>query len=413
MVVSPDVVDGVWVHLIARHVGHDTAGADQVPADNPMTRNDDTPALRYAVIGAGHITQAAVLPAFAQAENAELVALFSSDDVKRKELAEKYDLEHVYDYDDYDQFLGKGLVDAVYIALPNHLHCEYTVRAARNGVHVLCEKPMAVDETECEQMMRAAGDAGLELMIAYRLHFEPAHLEAIEVVRSGDLGNVRFFDSSFSQDVQPGNVRLEPVSRGGGPVYDMGVYCIDAARYLFRDEPTQVSAVAASRDDDRFVASPETVAATMTFPQARLASFVVSFGSSDTSRFEVVGDKGRLIMEPAYEYDTRLRYIVEAEARRERTFEKYDQFAAQLWYFGECVAAGRSPEPGALDGIADVHITRCIHQSLQTGKSVRLLPIRQDRRPDLSQRIVRPGIEKPEEVHTQSASGPEGSRLVS
>src|SRR5688572_26007949 len=135
--------------------------------------------IRYAVVGLGHIAQVAVLPAFGNARrNSRLAALVSGDELKRKNLSEKYGVEHAYSYEQYDQCLRSGHIDAVYIALPNHLHCEYAERAARAGVHVLCEKPMAMSVEECERMARAAREAGVRLMVAYRLHFERANLEA-------------------------------------------------------------------------------------------------------------------------------------------------------------------------------------------------------------------------------------------
>lgn len=363
--------------------------------------------VRYAVVGAGHITQAAVLPAFEHAENARLVALFSDDETKRDELSRRYAIEHTLPYDDYDDFLGKGLVDAVYIAVPNHLHCDYTVRAARCGVHVLCEKPMAVDERECEQMLRASTQGGIKLMIAYRLHFDVANLEAIEIVRGGMLGTPRLFESVFSQNVQEGNIRLAPIGMGGGSVYDMGVYCINAARYLFRDEPTEVFAVSSSpADDPRFRDCDEMTSAILRFPEDRIATFTSSFGAHDVSRYSVVGTAGRLVMEPAYEYAVGLHYRFEAQdGTGERSFEKHDQFGPQLTYFSDCILRDADPEPDALAGLADVHIVRSIYQSASEGRPVRLLPIRQTKRPDLSQAISHPGIEKPPEVHASSPRG--------
>ncbi len=120
--------------------------------------------IRYAVVGLGHIAQVAVLPAFKNAANSELVAIVSGEQEKREKLAKKYRLEHSYKYDDYDQVLAQ--VDAVYLAVPNHLHREYAVRAAQANVHVLCEKPMAVTEEDCQAMIDAANEGGMKLMIA-------------------------------------------------------------------------------------------------------------------------------------------------------------------------------------------------------------------------------------------------------
>src|SRR6202521_3289513 len=188
--------------------------------------------VRYAVVGLGHIAQVAVLPAFRNAANSELFALVSGDSNKLEKVGKKYALEHLYSYEDYSRALSN--VDAVYLALPNHLHREYAVRAAAAGVHVLCEKPMAVTSQDCQAMIRAADLNRVKLMIAYRLHFEAGNLHAIQVAKSGKLGDLRIFTSEFCQQVAGDNVRVgEHVTRGGGPLYDMGVYCINAARYLF------------------------------------------------------------------------------------------------------------------------------------------------------------------------------------
>ena len=364
------------------------------------------PRVRYAVVGAGHIAQAAVLPAFEHAQNAELVALFSSDETKRNELGKRYGIEHVLDYDDYDALLSKGEVDAVYISVPNHLHREYAVRAARQGVHVLCEKPMAVDEQECESMMREAEDNDVKLMIAYRLHFEPANMQAIGLVRDGAIGRPRMFESVFSQDVKKGDIRLMPIEKGGGPLYDMGTYCINAARYLFQEEPLEVIGMRASADDPRFSDSEETLAGILRFPEQKIASFVTNFSTPKVSRYSVIGDKGRLVMEPAYEYALPLRYTLEAEGEEPRVenFDEHDQFGPQLVYFADCILENRDPEPDGLTGLADVHIIRALHESAEKGQAIRVLPIRQTKRPGPEQIITRPGIEKPDEIHASSPS---------
>src|SRR5213595_1756712 len=201
--------------------------------------------IRYAVVGCGHIAQVAVLPAFGNARrNSKLAAIVSGDPVKREALKKKYEVEHAIDYAQYDELLKSGAIDAVYIALPNSMHAEYAERAARAGVHVLCEKPMAVTEAECELMGRVAREHQVRLMVAYRLHFERANLEAIEIARSGRIGEPRLFTSTFTMTVVPGNIRVRR-EMGGGVLYDIGIYCINAARSLFRDEPIEVWAASA------------------------------------------------------------------------------------------------------------------------------------------------------------------------
>jgi len=361
--------------------------------------------IRYAVVGLGHLAQVAVLPAFKNASNSTLTAIVSGDAQKLKKLGRKYDLEHVYSYDEYDQALTE--VDAVYLVLPNHLHREYVVRAAKAGVHVLCEKPMAVTEEDCKAMIDAADANDVKLMIAYRLHFEEANLEAIRLLKSGKLGNPRIFDSAFSQQVADDNVRVtEPVEKGGGPVYDMGIYCINAARYLFQAEPTAVLASSANNGEKRFRGIDEMTSVVMHFPGERLASFTCSFGAADVSRYSVIGTKGSLTAEPAYDYSIGLRHQVTiGEKTTTRRFPKRDQFAAELIYFSECILKDREPEPSGWEGLADVRIIRAIYESARTGRAVELAGLPSKKKPTMRQEIHRPAHGKPKTVNAESPSG--------
>src|SRR5256885_4393042 len=202
----------------------------------------------YAVIGLGHIAQSAVLPAFMHAKNSKMVALVSGDAEKRAKLARKYRCD-AYDVRDLNDVLDRPDVDAVYIAEPNDKHAEYAVRCAKEGVHVLCEKPLAISEEECRRMIEACHDSGVKLMTAYRLHFDPANLEAIRQIEQGRIGETRIFSSTFAYQVKPGNIRTS-AERGGGAIWDLGVYCINAARYLFRADPIEVFAMRIDRPDD-------------------------------------------------------------------------------------------------------------------------------------------------------------------
>lgn len=361
--------------------------------------------VRYAVVGLGHISQVAVLPGFRTAKNSELVALVSSDSEKLQKLAAKYDVARVYSYEQYEEALRN--VDAVYITVPNHLHKEYAVRALDAGVHVLCEKPMAVTQSECREMMQAARRNDRKLMIAYRLHFESANLEAIDIARKKRLGDLRFFSSEFAQNVDPDNVRVqEPSARGGGPVYDMGVYCINAARYLFGDEPTQVFASSASKDERRFDKTEEMMSVMLRFPGERVATFTVSFGANDISRYTLVGTKGTLTAEPAYEYARGLAFtITEGEETHKRRFPKRDQFAAEILYFSDCILKNKEPETSGLEGLADVRVVEAIYRSARENRMIELPDFPEKRRPTLQQEIRRPGHGKPETIDVKSPSG--------
>lgn len=360
--------------------------------------------IRYAVVGLGHIAQVAVLPAFRNAPNSELLALVSSDAQKLKRLGKKYDLEHLYSYRDYGRVLSN--VDAVYLALPNHLHRDYAVRAAAAGVHVLCEKPMAPSSEDCIAMIRAAQQNDVKLMIAYRLHFEAGNLRAIQLGRSGKLGELRFFTSEFSQQVSDNNVRVtKSISRGGGPVYDMGVYCINAARYLFGAHPTEVSAVSVRNNERRFELVDEAVSVIARFPGERVASFTCSFGAADVSQYTVVGSKGVLRSNPAYDYAEAIQHeLIIGEKTARKKFPKRDQFAAELIYFSDCVLKNKEPEPSGYEGLADIQIVEAIYESIRTRQTVRVAPAPMKERPNVQQGIRRPPHGKPSVIHAQAPS---------
>lgn len=369
-------------------------------------RSTSRKAIRYAVIGLGHIAQSVVLPAFANAKrNSVLAALVSGNARKRKQLGRHYDVP-AYDYSEVEDLFASGEIDAVYIALPNDQHKEYTIAAARAGLHVLCEKPMAVTARECEQMIRATNDASVKLMIAYRLHLERATLEAIEIARSGKLGDLRYFGSDFSMQVSDDNIRLNPVEKGGGPLYDIGIYCLNAARYCFDQDPIEVFATATKSSDRRFRKVDETIAAVMRFKDERIATFTCSFGAADRGLFAIAGTKGTLTMDPAYDYGGGLAYELKANGRtREKQFPASDQFAAELLYFSDCILENRDPEPSGHEGLIDVRIIEAMLRSIRTGRWVKVDAPARKRRPKKKQEIRRPALKgEPKLVDVQPAS---------
>jgi glucose-fructose oxidoreductase len=358
--------------------------------------------IRYAVVGLGHIAQAAVLPAFEHARGtSQLAALVSDDQEKLSELGERYGVERRVGYDQFDSLLQAGEIDAVYIALPNHLHREYTERAAIAGVHVLCEKPMAVSEQDCRAMIRTCEDNGVLLMVAYRLHFEPANLRAAELVRDGSLGEVRIFNSVFTMQVREGDIRLRQET-GGGVLYDIGIYCINAARYLFGADPVEVFAFSASTGEQRFHEVDEMTTAVMRYPDERLATFTVSFGAADNSSYQLVGTEATLRVDPAYEYAGALKHhLTRGEKTRVRTFRKRDQFAAELDYFSRCIRRKKLPEPSGQEGLADVQVIEALLRSALTGRPV-TLEIETDRPPTREQEYAMKATQKPTLVNTES-----------
>jgi glucose-fructose oxidoreductase len=375
----------------------------------PTARSGSSGRVRYAVVGLGYISQVAVLPAFAHARNSELAALVSSDATKLKKLGTKYKVKERFSYEQFDQLLESGLIDAVYIALPNNMHREFTVRAARAGIHVLCEKPMGVDAEECQRMIEAAEFGRAKLMIAYRLHFERANLTAIEIVRSGKLGEPRIFTSDFTMQVRDeDNIRLKR-EMGGGTLHDIGIYCINAARYLFRSEPIEVACWTAARPEKRFEDVEEMASCILRFSEERLASFTCSFGAADVSSYRVIGTLGSLRVDHAYEYAEEIvHHLTIGGKTRERRFAKRDQFGPELVHFSECVLEDRQPEPSGREGLADVRIIEALYRSAsKDGKAIRVDAAAPARRPSLATEIRRPAVQRPTLVHATSPGGEE------
>ena len=329
--------------------------------------------IRYAVVGSGWISQIAFMPSIAQTGNSEMTAIVSGNPANAKKLAEFYGIAHVYPYERYDEMLQSGLVDAVYIALPNSKHADYAIRAAKAGIHVLVEKPLAVTAVECEAMIAAADAAGVQLMTAYRLHTEPGTIEAVDMIRRGEIGDPRFFTSVFSFPVGAGNHRLK-AEHWGGPLQDIGVYCINAMRHLFGSEPTEViAATAHAPGDRRFAEVEEMVSATLRFPGDRLGQFIASFGADELDQYRVIGTEGQIEVNPAFKFDRAMKLSLTKGGKvTERQFPQYDHFSGQAAYFSDCILKGIRPEPDGGDGLADVVIMRAIEEAARAGQTQRI-----------------------------------------
>lgn len=359
--------------------------------------------IRYAVVGQGYISQIAVLPAFKHAKNSELVALVSGDEKKLKTLGKKYKVKNLYNYEDFEKCLNQEEIDAVYIALPNDRHREFTEKAAQAGIHVICEKPMAVSSKDCEAMIQAAQQNHVKLMIAYRLHFEEANLKAIQIVKSGKIGTPKVFTSIFTQPSKEQGIRLRPHSQGGGPTFDIGIYCINTARYIFRDEPTEVIATPIKSTKETFRNIEEGMSVVLRFPENRVAQFTVSFGCASTGDFQIVGTKGDLKVNHAYSFiGEKVHKLTIKEKTRTKKFKSKDQFASEIIYFSDCILKNKNPEPSGEEGLADIRIIENIFKSADSGRPISLQEMRENiQYPEESQKINQPQVQKPEMINAE------------
>jgi predicted dehydrogenase len=253
-------------------------------------------------------------------------------------------------------------------------------------------------------MLWTAADAKIKLMTAYRLHFEQANLRAIQRLKDGEIGEPRIFSSVFSQQVREGDIRTQ-AELGGGALFDMGIYCVNAARYLFQAEPIEVSAFRVQGTDPRFTDTDEMTAAILRFPGDRIAQFTASQGAADVSEFRVIGTKGDLRLDDAFGYHGKSHEYLTIDGKTEQTTSAaHDQFAAELVYFSQCILEDREPEPSGEEGLADVQILEAIVQAASLGRKVTLTPIERDQRPNQGLEMHKPATPKIETVNAPSPS---------
>jgi predicted dehydrogenase len=363
--------------------------------------------VRYAVVGLGDIAQEDMMPGVEHTGNSEITAFVTSDQVKARELGETYGVEAIFSYEQFDAALESGTFDAIYLATPNWRHAEFIIPALRAGIHVLTEKPLEVSTEKCRQIIEEAKVSGARIMVAYRLHFEPATLDTIDKIRAGVLGEVHLLASTFTQMVDPANHR----ARNGelaGPVFDMGPYPVNAARYIFSDEPTEVvSAVGAKHPQSGFEQDfSDTVAVTLRFPGDKLAQFNLCYFGSPSNSLIAVGTKGVLELNPAYTFGRSLNQtIVVGENKEEHSFKNTDQFGGELKYFSERILMNIDPEPDVEEGYADVRVLEGILKALETGQAVKLEPFQRSQRIDTDrQKMTLSAVSTPELVHASNPS---------
>ncbi len=327
----------------------------------------------YCMIGLGRISMDHFMPGLLTSKNSRLTGLVSGHRDKALAQAAKYGVPEssIYSYENMDQIKNNPAIDAVYVALPNSMHAEYTIRSARAGKHVLCEKPMATRVADAQAMIKACKEANKKLMIAYRCHYEPTNLRAMQLIREGRIGKIMAIESANGFNERAGEWRLDRKLAGGGPLMDMGVYSLNACRYLTGEEPVEIKAFASTIDHDgRFDTVEENVSWTMKFPSGALASVNTTYGASMNGFYRVHGSMGYLYVEPAFSYQgLHLTGTFFEKGSKPTTIDEPNtntdpsQFTAQADYFSDCVLQDKTPKTAGEEGLLDMQYMSKIYQS--------------------------------------------------
>lgn len=331
----------------------------------------------YAVVGLGSISQVAVLPAFAHSKKAKLVAVVSGDEEKAGKLAQQFKASQAYSYAEYAECLKNPQVDAVYIATPPGAHEKYAVEAAKAGKHVLCEKPLAATVQQARNMVAACRRNKVQFMTAYRKYFEPSSVMLKNMISQGDFGRIDIIHTLFSE-LRPfgDNSAAWLFSKklcGGGPLTDLGVYCINTCRWLVGEDPVAASAVSWVRDRRRYTEVEEGVAFRLDFPSGLVLQGTAAYSAAFSSFVHVHGDKGWAELAPAFAFEEERRISGKIAGRWfAKTFKPIDEFVLELDEFASCIQENRKPEPDGEQGMRDIIIIDAIYQAVKERRPVKI-----------------------------------------
>lgn len=337
----------------------------------------------FAVVGLGRLSLENILPAFGEAKKARPVALVSGTPEKAKTVAAQYGIkpEAIYSYEKFEDIRNNPEIAAVYIVLPNALHKEFVIRAAKAGKHVLCEKPMATSSADAKQMVDACQGAGRHLMIAYRCQYEPYNRKVIDLVRKGKYGTTKLIRAVNVQNMAaPEQWRLKKAMAGGGSLPDVGLYCLNAARYLTGEEPVEVNAQTfTTPNDPRFREVEETVSFSLRFPSGIIADCATSYGMHESRYLHVHSDAGSFQLENAFAYEGQQLRVShrdgKAEAIDQLRLGQKNQFALEMDHMADCILSNRQPHTPGQEGVQDHVLMEAIYKSASTKRPVSLAKI--------------------------------------
>lgn len=333
-------------------------------AEEPTPRK-----LGWALVGLGSLSTNQIAPAFARCRFSKLSAVVTGTPAKGVKWREQYGLseKQVYNYENFDSILNDPTIDVVYIVLPNSMHCDFVIRAAKAGKHVFCEKPMANSADECRRMIEACKTAKRQLGIGYRCQREPHHVEAIRFAREKAFGEVRHVEAAFGfKSGDPKQWRLRKALAGGGALMDVGVYALQACRYLIGEEPSEVSAIETKTDPVKFAEVDETINWVMKFPSGRTANCMTTYNLNGCNFFTATAERGRFGMEPAYSYDGLKGWT--SDPKRPLDPPATDHFAVEMDAFSEAILNDKPFEPAGEEGLRDLLVIEAIYRSIANGK---------------------------------------------
>ncbi len=325
--------------------------------------------LGWALVGLGSLSKNQIAPALLKSKHSRLAAVVTGTPAKGVEWREKYGLAEnkVYNYENFDRIIEDKDVDVVYIVLPNSMHHEYVLRAAKAGKHVFCEKPMANTAKECREMIAACEKAKVMLGVAYRCQFEAHHLEAIRFGRAKVFGAVKHVNAEFGFKIgDPKQWRLRKDLAGGGALMDVGVYALNACRYLTGEEPVEISALETKTDPVKFAEVDETITWQMKFASGVTANCMTTYNFNGANNFTVTAEKGRYGMGPAYGYSGQTGWT--SDAKVPFAFPPSDHFVLEMDAFSEAIINGKPFAVPGEEGLKDLLAVEAIYRSIKSGK---------------------------------------------
>jgi predicted dehydrogenase len=326
--------------------------------------------LGVALVGLGGLSTHQLVPALEKSKRCRLAAAVSGSPEKLAAWGRQYGIPErsLYTYDRFDAIREDPAVDLVYIVLPNSQHCEFTERAALAGKHVLVEKPMAVSVAECDRMIAACKTAKVRLGVAYRCQFEPHHVECMRLSRERVLGPLRYVEAGFGFAIGAAEQwRLDRKLAGGGALMDVGIYALQAVRYLVGEEPTSVVALEVKTDPKKFATVDESIGFTLTFPSGVLAQCSTTYRWNGTNSFRVTCDNGWFELDSAYGYGGQHGRRSDGVAIE---YPAVDHFATMLDAFAAAITSGQPCRIDGEDGRKDLIVIEAIYRSIAEGRRV-------------------------------------------